>query len=471
MNLTLRTSTVFVYLTAMVTLPMPLAVAEINQVAATSRKPNVVIFLTDDQGTLDVNCYGSTDLYTPAIDKLAETGVRFTQAYAHYVCCPTRAMLLTGRYPHRGSVLSWTQGDAKWSGGKGRNMHLEEITIAEVLKDAGYRTGMFGKWHLGAHRDHGPTRQGFDEYFGNRGGFIHNYNHYFLHGKGFHDLYEGTEEVFAPGEYYPDLITKRAIQFVDKNKDAPFFMYVAFNLPHYPEQGDSKFDERYKDVPMPRQSYAKVVSTVDDHMGQIVGRLKKLGLRENTIVIFMSDNGHSVEDYQINVDNHSSGLPKGTNYGANGGGGNTGKWRGHKAEFYEGGIRVPAIISWPAKIPKGVVRDQAITAMDWLPTIVELCGIDPPSSKVDGQSIVPIINLQSAPTHNKVMHWAWQAFWAVREGEWKLISTVGNNRQLVNLNDPEPEKKNYIKERPEIADGFQALHDAWAKETNYKSPW
>ncbi|MCF7958851.1 MAG: sulfatase-like hydrolase/transferase, partial [Phycisphaerae bacterium] len=197
-------------------------------------KPNVILFFTDDQGTLDVNCYGSTDLYTPNMDMLAKRGVRFTQAYAHTVCCPARAMLMTGRHPQRGNVNNWTQGNAK--GPKGRNMFLEEITLAEVLKGAGYKTALFGKWHLGADLDHGPTKQGFDEFFGLRGGFIHNYNHYFLHGTGFHDLYEGTKEVFARGEYFPDMVTERAIQFIDKNKKNPFFMYVAFNVPHYPEQ-------------------------------------------------------------------------------------------------------------------------------------------------------------------------------------------------------------------------------------------
>ena len=146
-------------------------------------KPNVVIFFTDDQGTLDANCYGSKDLYTPTMDRLAQTGVRFTQAYSHMVCCPARAMLMTGRFPQRCNVNMWTQGDAKAA--KGRNMFREEVTIAEMLKQAGYRTGLFGKWHLGAHLDHGPTEQGFDEFIGLRGGFIDNYNHYFLHGNGF----------------------------------------------------------------------------------------------------------------------------------------------------------------------------------------------------------------------------------------------------------------------------------------------
>ncbi len=167
-----------------------------SAVAAAAR-PNVVIFFTDDQGTLDANCYGSTDLYTPNIDALAASGVRFTQAYSHVVCCPARAMLMTGRHPQRGNVNSWQQGDAK--GPPGLNMFLSEITLAEALKTAGYRTALFGKWHLGAAFTNGPTKQGFDEFFGLRDGFIDNYNHFYLHGAGYHDLYRGTEEVFAPG--------------------------------------------------------------------------------------------------------------------------------------------------------------------------------------------------------------------------------------------------------------------------------
>jgi len=428
-----------------------------------NRKPNVVIFLTDDQGTLDVNCYGSKDLYTPAMDKLAKTGVRFTQAYAHTVCCPARAMLMTGRHPQRCNVNSWTQGDAK-AQKKGRNMFREEITIAEVLKGAGYKTALFGKWHLGSHFDHGPTEQGFDEFIGCRDGFIDNYNHYFLHGKGFHDLYEGKKEVFMKGKYFPDLITERAIKFLDKNKNNPFFMYVAFNIPHYPEQADKKFDERYKDMKMPRQSYAKVLSTTDDRMGLVVKKIEELGLRNNTIIIFMSDNGHSCEDYHIRVDNHASGYPKGHHYGAFGGGGNTGKWRGSKGSFYEGGIRVPAIISWPSKLPTGAVRDQAITAADWFPTIMELCNVPLPNVELDGRSIVPIIRSSDAPTHHKVMHWNWQNAWAAREGDWKLIGSGKKGRFLGNLSDPQPEKKNYIKEKPDIAKRLQALHNEWLKE-------
>ncbi|MHC4249372.1 MAG: sulfatase-like hydrolase/transferase [Planctomycetota bacterium] len=427
------------------------------------RRPNVVIFFTDDQGTLDAGCYGSTDLYTPTMDALARTGVRFTQAYAHTVCCPARALLMTGRHPQRCNVNTWTQANAK-DAKKGTNIFREEITIAEVLRDAGYRTALFGKWHLGAHLDHGPTEQGFDEFLGLRDGFIDNYNHHFLHGRGFHDLYEGRKEVFADGKYFPDLMTARALAFLEERGDQPFFMYVAFNIPHYPEQADAKFDERYRDMKMPRRSYAKMISTTDDRMGLVMAKLEELGLEQDTIVIFMSDNGHSREHNSIRVDNHASGLPKGTYYGAHGGGGNTGKWRGHKGTFFEGGLRVPAVISYPAALPQGVVRDQAVTAADWFPTILELCGVPPPEVTLDGKSLLPIIRSPDTPTHHRVMHWQWQSKWAVREGPWKLIGRGGKAEFLGNLDDERPELENQIRKEPAVAARLGKLHDDWSEE-------
>ena len=428
-------------------------------------RPNVVIFLTDDQGTLDVNCYGSKDLHTPNMDRIAQRGVRFTQAYAHTVCCPARALLLTGRHPQRSGVNHWTQGNLKDS--PGRNMALSEITLAECLQETGYRTALFGKWHLGAAATHGPTKQGFDEFFGLRGGFIDNYNHFFLHGKGFHDLYRGTEEQFADGEYFPDLVVQEAKRFLQKNHDSPFFMYIPFNVPHYPEQADSKFDERYRDMPMPRQAYAKMISTTDDRIGQILAKLDQLDLREDTVVVFMSDNGHSAEHSEISVDEHLSGLTKGTYYGANGGGGNTGKWRGHKGTFFEGGLRVPAMISYPARLPKGAVRKQAITAADFFPTLLELCQVQMPKAKLDGASLLPMIKSAKHPSHHKVMHWQWHKNWAVREGDWKLIST-GDKLFLGNLADEQPEVQNHLEEHPDVVERLQTLHAEWVKEVQPK---
>ena len=447
----------------------------------TKNPPNVVVFFTDDQGTLDVNCYGSKDLYTPNMDALAYSGVRFTQAYAHIVCCPARALLLNGRHPQRSGVNTWVQGNAKEK--TGINMYLEEITLAEVLKNAGYSTALWGKWHLGADFNHGPTKQGFDEFFGLRDGFIDNYNHYFLHGKGFHDLYRGTEEVFEKGKYFPDLVVREAKRFLDENKSKPFFLFVSFNLPHYPEQAYTKFDEMYAKLPVPRRSYAKAISTVDDQMGQILKKLDELGLRDNTIIVFTSDNGHSSERSRIGVENHNSRLPKGHNYGANGGGGNTGKWRGAKGSFFEGGIRVPTVISYPSKIPANVARDQAITLADFYPTILDLCGLSLPDCKLDGQSLMPIIKSADTPTHHRVMHWQWEEreiSWAVREGDWKLIYNGRDTTDewqghpqprrkipkvfLGNLADAQPELKNYADEKPKIVQRLMKLHEEWAKE-------
>ena len=436
--------------------------------ALATDRPNVVVIMTDDQGTLDANCFGSTDLHTPNIDRLASRGVRFTQAYAHTVCCPARAALMTGRHPQRGNVNTWMQ----WNmhGPDGENMNLDEVTLAEVLQQAGYRTGLFGKWHLGSHRDHGPTKQGFDEFFGIRDGFIDNYNHFFLHGEGFHDLYEGIREVVFPGRYFPELIAQRAVEFIDRNKDGNFFLYLAFNIPHYPEQHLKEHGQRYATMPMPRRTYAATITTTDYYIGQVLDRLESAGLRDDTVVIFQSDNGHSEENFQIKIDNHNSGFPKGYDYGPNKGGGNTGKWIGHKSTFFEGGIRTPAILSYPKKVPRNVVRNQVVTIMDWFPTVLELCGIDMPDLALDGRSVLPIIRSAEATSPHTVLHFQWYNRWAVRKGNWKLIatpSTVSPSKtihSLHRLDDDRPEVRDYASERPELVERLRALHVQWEQE-------
>jgi arylsulfatase A len=435
----------------------------LSMLAQAADKPNVVIFFTDDQGTLDAGCYGSKHLHTPNMDRLAAEGVRFTQAYAHTVCCPSRAGLMTGRHPQRGGVNSWTQAEMK--GEKGINMALSEVTLAEELKAAGYYTGLFGKWHLGAHEEHGPTKQGFDEFFGILGGFIDNYKHCMLHGsKGFHDLYDGTKELHMDGEYFPELVSQRALKFVEANKQRPFFLCMALNLPHYPEQSLKQHQALFKDVEDEAlRSYGSVLASTDHYIGLVLAKLDELKLSENTIVIFMSDNGHSEETtYRIRTDGHVSGLAKDEFYGASGAG-NTGKWRGHKGTFYEGGVRVPAIIRYPAKLPKGLVRDQAITVMDWMPTILELCG-SKPQAKLDGHSILPLIESADAKSGHEVLHWAWQDSWALRRGEWKLIGNAEKQLELLNLGEEKPEETNHLEIKAELAAELHALHKAWMKE-------
>ncbi len=430
------------------------------QVSANVRT-NVVMLFTDDQGTLDVNCYGSKDLHTPNMDKLAATGMRFTQAYAHTVCCPSRAALLTGRHPQRSTVNSWAQRSI--ADPKGVNMNLEEITLAETLKNAGYRTALFGKWHLGAHRDYGPTKQGFDEFFGIRDGFIDNYNHFYLHREGFHDLFEGTKEVWARGKFFPDMVVNRSLKFLEQNQKRPFFLYLALNIPHYPEQALRPHLERYKKLSQPRRTYAAFVTTTDYYIGKVLDKLESLKLRKKTIVIFMSDNGHSAEDYQIRIDKHKSGYPKGHNYGANGGGGNTGKWRGHKGTFYEGGIRVPAIISYPGTLPQKSVRDQAITIMDWYPTLLDLCQVKKPKVKFDGKSILPIIKNAKAKSPHSVLYFQWQNNWAVRKGDWKLIQ-YRRKQTLVRLSDQKPEMTDHLKDQPKVVRQLRQLYATWKKD-------
>ena len=451
-----------------------LPVMQSQAVELSTVRPNVIILLTDDQGTLDANCYGSADLKTPNMDKIAASGIRFTQAYAHTVCCPARAALFTGRHPQRGGVNGWTQGDRHGSDLPKINMALKEDTLAEVMKSAGYRTALFGKWHLGAKAGFGPLDQGFETYFGHLGGFIDNYRHFFLHSKGYHDLYDGNEEIFRREQYYPEMLVQRAINYIESNKNAPFFMTVALNLPHYPEQPSDMFKDAYLNMPMPRQSYARVISTVDEHIGRVLDSLEKNGLRENTIVILMSDNGHSTENNAgIAVDNHNSGYPRGYYYLAHGGGGNTGKWIGHKNTFLEGGIRVPSMISYPAKFAKGQTRDQIITIMDWFPTVLDLCGIKQQSSapKLDGHSITSIITDPQAVSHHEVLHFSWASNWAVRKGDWKLIATSNKRSNtmdlsLHNLAEANPEVKNHAAEHPEIVAMLKQLHETWTTDVS-----
>ena len=433
-----------------------------------SKKPNVVIFYTDDQGTLDAGCYGSKDLQTPNMDRLAKHGVRFTQAYAHTVCCPSRAAFLTGRHPQRSGINNWTQGNM--NGPDGLNMPLAEVTFAEAFEESGYRTALFGKWHVGSHRNHGPMKQGFDEFFGIRNGFIDNYNHYFLHGKGYHDLYEGTTEVFKKGSYFPELITNRALSFIEENRETPFLLYLGFNIPHYPEQALPEHTAIYQGLDMPRRSYAAMITTTDHYMGQVLEKLSQLGLTENTIVIFQSDNGHSAEDgLNLQYEDHSSGHPKGHYYMAHGGGGNTGKWIGAKGTFLEGGIRVPAIVSWPAKLPKGIVRDQIITIMDWYPSLLEWCGIKKPDVVLDGHSLQPVIDSAEAPAAHEVLHFQWRNSWAVRKGDWKLIGNKQGKPKnemrytLHHLTDEKPEVTDYAEENPARVRELIALHESWIR--------
>lgn len=432
-------------------------------------QPNIIFMLTDDQGTLDANCYGAKHLHTPTIDGLAETGIRFTRAYSHTVCCPARANLLTGRHSQRVGINHWTQANAH-DEKKGINIHADQATIASIFKEQGYATGLFGKWHLGAAEGNRPLDMGFDVFYGFLGGFIENYTQYSLHMQGFHDFWDGTEEIDGKGQYYPRLVNDRALSFIDRNRDNPFFLYLPYNLPHYPEQSEDKYAGEYENVDERVKKYGMTVSTVDGLMGEIVDKINELGLRDDTIILFMSDNGHSCENYRIRP-NHTSGLPEGWFYGAHGAG-YTGPYQGTKGTFTEGGIRVPCVLSAPGRVPEGVVSDNIVCGLDWLPTVLGMCGIDyEPVRAFDGLDLSKGVVAGEWVDEERFLHLQWHHGWMTMKGDWKLI---GNNnsdsRQLVKVTDNNPETINYLKEwfskpeHQELAESFEAEHARWLED-------
>lgn len=423
--------------------------------AAADRKPNVLIIYTDDQGTIDLNCYGAEDLATPNLDALAGRGVRFTQMYApSAICSSSRAGLMTGRAPVRAGVPS-NVSSAKGNPG----MPTEEVTIAEMLKAAGYATAHIGKWHLGYTPETMPGGQGFDYTFGHMGGCIDNYSHFFYwNGPNRHDLWRNGKEVWHDGEFFPDLMVREAATFIEQDRDKPFFLYWAINVPHYPLQGTAKWREHYKDLEMPRRAYAEFVSTMDECVGRLLNKIDELGLRDDTLVIFQSDHGHSTESRAFF------------------GGGNAGPYRGAKGCLFEGGLRVPSIVSLPGLIPAGEVRDQMATGCDWLPTIADLCDVPLPKQKLDGRSLKDVIMSASAPTSHESFVWQLgsgdRAQWVAREGDWKLLGnprdtsgkapiTANDKLFLANLAVDKSEMKNLADKNPEVVDRLRQLHATW----------
>jgi arylsulfatase A-like enzyme len=426
-------------------------------------RPNVIIILTDDQGSIDTNTYGSTDLYTPNMDRLAKEGTRFTQFYAAApVCSPSRAALLSGKTNLRAGlegnvpVPEYADIDKKYG------MPTEQVTMAEMLKDNGYYTALIGKWHLGHRKENLPNAQGFDYFFGHQRGCIDNYSHtFYWDGPNKHDLYRNNEEVYYPGEHFSDLMVEEVKQIINNKKEDPFFIYWAFNAPHYPYQGTPKWMDYYKDLPTPRKEYAAFISNTDEKIGSVLDYIDQLGLADDTIVIFQSDHGHSLEERAF------------------WGGGNAGLYRGSKFSMFEGGIRVPAIIRFPGVVPADQVRDQACIEMDWFSTIAALTG-SKVTEKVDGKSLMPVILDDKALSQHGVFYWQVGEYndqnsqWAVRSGPWKLIGNANepssdgkkNNIEklfLVNLDQDIEEQNNLAASNSQKLYELLELHRSWLK--------
>lgn len=409
--------------------------------AQPARKPNIIFILADDLGYGDVGCYGQKQILTPNIDRLASEGMKFTQAYAgSTVCAPSRCALMTGKH----------MGHATIRGNKRPETPLrpEDITVAEILKRAGYVTGCFGKWGMGTGCSPGiPTRQGFDEWFG----YLDQ-----LHAHNFYPewLWENELEVPLRGnmgglkqEYSHDLFTERALNFIERNAHKPFFLYLAYTVPHannelgrvtgngmeVPDYGP------YKDKPWPDQEkgFAAMIYRMDRDIGRLLDLLKKLKIDDNTLIFFSSDNGPHAEGGH-NPDFFDSNGPL----------------RGIKRDLYEGGIRVPTIVRWPGKVTPGTVSNQVWAFWDFLPTVAELVGVNPPEG-IDGISILPTLLGTTGQKQHEYLYWEFHErgfSQAVRMGKWKAVRN-GCRQAPIELYDLEED----ISESRNLADQFPKI--------------
>ena len=299
--------------------------------------------------------------------------------------------------------------------------------------------------------------------FGHMGGCIDNYSHFFYwEGPNRHDLWADGKEVWRSGEHIGDLMEEQCCKFIEGNKSGPFFLFWAINQPHYPLQGKSKWREHYRALEIPRDMYAASVSTLDELIGEVIGKVKSLGLENDTIIALQSDHGHSTEDRAF------------------GGGGNAGPYRGAKFSMFEGGIRVVSMIKYPGVAPAGVARDQLVTGCDWMPTICGLTGAAMPKKRMDGKSMMPVIKAADAPTQHATFCWQLGNQWAAREGNWKLIGnprdtsnkgqiTAKDRLFLSDLGKDVTEMKNLADGEPEVWKRLVAQHDQWLMDVRDRS--
>jgi arylsulfatase A-like enzyme len=421
-----------------------------------ARKPNIIFILADDLGYGDLGCYGQKKIKTPNLDRMAAQGLRFTQAYAgSTVCAPSRCALMTGKHTGHCTV----RGNARVPLGKG------ESTIARLLRAVGYVTGLIGKWGLGEPGTTGhPNLQGFDYFFGYTDQrHAHNYYPDFL--------WRNQDKFPLPGNkvkggvayeratYSHDLFTQEALEFIARNKDRPFFLYLAYTIPHANNEAGKNGmevpnDEPYHNEPWPQaqRNHAAMITRLDRDVGKLLDRLRELGLDENTIVFFSSDNGPHRE-----------------------GGGDpfffrsSGPLRGFKRSLHEGGVRVPMIVRWPGRVPAGKTSDQVWAFWDFLPTACELAGAEPPRG-VDGISVVPTLLGKGGQKQHEFLYWEFHEGGfqqGVRMGDWKAVrEKLGGPLELYNLREDLGEKNDVAARHPDV----EARIEAYLKTARTEDP-
>ncbi len=421
-----------------------------------AEKPNFVIIFTDDQGYADLSCFGGKHVHTPHIDRMAKEGARLSSFYvAAPLCTPSRAALMTGCYPARidmdvpSSITVEGVSEKPFPvclAGDGRGLNPKELTIAEVAQSAGYKTGMFGKWHLGDQPEFLPTRQGFEEYFGIP--YSHDIHPKHPRQKLFKfpplPLLEGETviEMEPDADYLTRRITGRAVDFIKRHKDENFFLYVAHALPHGPLAASPEIKKEYARVIGNKKAkkgiYPTAIYELDWSVGQILGALKEQGIDENTVVLFTSDNGPA----------KGSAKPL----------------SGKKGSTLEGGQRVPAVIRWPKGIPAGTEVDKVLTAMDVLPTFAKLSGATLPEGLViDGKDMMPTLADGAGSPHEYFFYAHWGTLEGVRWNSWKL-RVVDGKEALYNLDEDVSEKKNVAANHPEIVEQLKSAMRGFEKE-------
>ena len=403
--------------------------------SSNAAQPNIVIFYADDLGWGELGCQGFTkDIPTPHIDSLAKNGLRFTNGYvAATYCSPSRAGLMTGRYPtrfgHEFNTVANTVG-----------LRSDQTTIATRLKTLGYATIAVGKWHLGNQPENRPTKRGFDEFYGtlNNTPFFHPTN--FIDSRISNDVREVTDDTFYTTDAYAD----RSLDWLEKNKNKPWFLYLPFNAQHAPLQAPKKYLERFpKITDEKRQLFAAMLASMDDAIGRVMGKIRALGQEENTLVFFISDNG---------------GPTASTTSG-------NGPLRGFKMTTFEGGPRVPFIAQWKGKIPAGKTYDLPVMNLDVLPTaIIAAGGKTDPSWQLDGVDLMPYLTGKQTSRPHQTLYWRYGPQWAIRHGDLKLVVSKGGSGQpeLYDLATDIGESKDLASAQPAKVKELQALWDKWS---------
>ncbi len=418
--------------------------------AAETSRPNVLVIVADDLGYKDVGFQGSKEIPTPALDQLASTGLRCTNGYvSHPFCSPTRAGLLTGRYQHRFGH----ENNPVWKPESTIDgMPLNQITLPQQLKSAGYFTGAVGKWHLGAHPQFHPMKRGFDEYFGILGG-----GHQYFPGDPGGVEYtiplnrNGKDE--SQTKYLTEQFGDEAVEFIKRRAttNQPWMLYLAFNAPHTPLQAPESWLQKFAHISEPnRQKYAAMIGAMDHSIGRVLSQLDQIKQRENTLIFFFSDNG-GPNLIARNLGNFTDNAPL----------------RGAKGQLYEGGIRVPFLISWPSRIAAGTWTEPVIS-LDVLPTVLAAGQAPlPPDRVLDGVNLLPYLTGQRKdPPHDRL-------FWrsqgpsgnhAMREGKWKLVKLGDKESELYDLSNDVSESNNIASSHSTVVAQMERAMGAWEKE-------